>query len=40
MKRPHFHLPRVDVHSLGFKTGVEIALGGFLMALLLRWVTV
>jgi len=37
MKRPHFRIPRMDVHSLGFKTAAEIAAGGILTALLLRW---
>jgi hypothetical protein len=37
MKRPHIRIPRVDVHSLGFKTAAEIAAGGILTALLLRW---
>jgi hypothetical protein len=37
MKRPHLHLPRPDVHSLGFQTSLELAAGGLLTALLLRW---
>jgi len=27
----------MDVHSLGFQTAAEIAVGGVLTALLLRW---
>jgi hypothetical protein len=37
MKRPHFRMPRMDVHSLGFQTTAEIAAGGIFTALLLRW---
>jgi hypothetical protein len=37
MKRPHFHLPRPDFHSLGFQTSLELVGGGLLTALLLRW---
>jgi hypothetical protein len=37
MKRPRFHLPRIDVHSLEFQTSIELAVGGVLTALLLRW---
>jgi hypothetical protein len=37
MKRPHFHWPKPDFHSVGFQTAVEIAAGGIFTALLLRW---
>ncbi|HEX8295922.1 MAG TPA: hypothetical protein VF593_06445 [Chthoniobacteraceae bacterium] len=37
MKRPPFHLPKVDFHSLGVQTGLELAAGGLAMVLLLRW---
>lgn len=41
MKLPQLHLPhlrKVDVHSLAFQTTLELALGGLLIALLLRWI--
>jgi hypothetical protein len=38
MKRPQFHWPKIDVRSLGFQTAIEIAAGGLLMAILLRWI--
>jgi hypothetical protein len=37
MKHPRLHFPRPDVHSLGFQTSLELAGGGLLIALLLRW---
>ena len=37
MKRPH--LPKIDIHSLGLQTSLELAAGGVLAALLMRWVT-
>ena len=37
MKRPH--LPKFDIHSLGLQTSLELAAGGVLTALLLRWMT-
>ena len=37
MKRPRIWLPKVDVHSLGFQTKVELAAGAVFTALLLRW---
>ena len=37
MKRPHFHLPKVDIHSLEFQTGLELAAGAVFTAMLLRW---
>ncbi len=38
MKRPHLHLPKVDFRSLAVQTGLELALGGLLIAGLLRWI--
>ena len=35
MKRPD--LPKLDLHSLGLLTSLELAAGGVLTALLLRW---
>ena len=37
MKRPSIRLPKVDVHSLGFQTKLELAAGAVFTALLLRW---
>ena len=37
MKRPHFHRPNVDLHSIAFQTSLELAAGGVLTALLIRW---
>lgn len=41
MKRPPFiHLPKTTwLHSLGVQTSLELAAGGVLTAMLLRWVT-
>jgi hypothetical protein len=39
MKRLRVHLPKVDVHSIGFQTALEIAAGALFTALLLRWLT-
>lgn len=36
MKRPHFHLPKLDI--LDLQTALEIAAGGVATAMLLRWV--
>ncbi len=38
MKRPHLPLLKVDLHSLGFQTGLELAAGGLATAMLLRWI--
>ena len=38
MKRPHFHRPKVDLHSIALQTSLELAVGGVLTALLIRWV--
>ncbi len=32
-------ITRSDLTSLGFRTSLELAAGGFLTALLLRWIT-
>jgi hypothetical protein len=37
MKRPPVRHRRIDVHSLGFQTTIEIAAGGLFTILLLRW---
>ena len=33
------HITRTDLKSLGFQTSLEIAAGGVLTAMLLRWIT-
>ena len=38
MKRPRIHFPKLDLHSLDVQTSLEIAAGGLLTALLLRWI--
>lgn len=38
MKLPHFHRPKVDLHSVAFQTSIELAAGGILIAMLLRWI--
>jgi hypothetical protein len=35
MKRPHFHLHKLD--TLEVKTSLELAAGGFFTAVLMRW---
>jgi len=37
MKRLRVHPPKLDFRSVGFQTGLEIAVGALLTALLLRW---
>ncbi len=37
MKRPKIHFPKLDFHSLGLQTSLELAAGAVLTALLLRW---
>ena len=37
MKLPHFHRPKIDLHSIAFQTSVELAAGGILTAVLIRW---
>jgi hypothetical protein len=38
MKRTQIHFPKVDFRSLAFQTMIELAIGGLLIALLLRWI--
>jgi hypothetical protein len=38
MKFPPFHKPKLDVHSLGLQTCLELAAGGLFTVLLIRWV--
>ena len=38
MKLPHFHRPKIDLHSIALQTSLELAAGGVLTALLIRWV--
>ena len=38
MKLPHFHRPKVDLHSIAFQTTLELAAGALFTALLIRWV--
>ena len=35
---PPLRVPKFDVHSVGFKMGLELAAGAVLTAMLLRWV--
>lgn len=37
MKLPHFHRPKIDLHSVAVQTTLELAIGGLLIAALLRW---
>ena len=39
MKFPHFPRPKkIDLHSLGLQTCLELAAGGLCTVLLIRWV--
>lgn len=38
MKRPHLHLPKIDLHSIGVQTVLELAAGALAIALLYRWI--
>ena len=38
MKFPHFHRPKLDLHSISVQTTIELAAGGLLVLLLLRWI--
>ena len=38
MKLPHFHRPKIDLHSIALQTSIELAAGGILMVLLIRWI--
>jgi hypothetical protein len=37
MKFPHFHRPRLDLHSVAVQTTIELTAGGLALAGLLRW---
>ena len=38
MKFPHIHRPKLDLHSLAVQTALELAAGGILVLLLMRWI--
>ena len=38
VKRPHLHLPKLDLRSPALQIGLELAAGGLIMLLLLRWI--
>ncbi len=38
MKLPHFHRPKLDLHSVAFQTTLELTAGGLFCAALLRWI--
>ena len=38
MKLPHFHRPKLDLHSIAVQTSLELAAGGILTVLLIRWI--
>ena len=38
MKRPHLQLPKIDLHSIGVQTVLELAVGALAIALLYRWI--
>jgi len=38
MKFPHLHRPRLDLPSVAVLTTLELAAGGLLVALLIRWI--
>jgi len=38
MKLPHFHRPKIDLHSVALQTTLELAAGGIFCAALLRWI--
>jgi hypothetical protein len=37
MKFPHIHRPKLDLHSVAVQTTLELAVGGVLIAMLIRW---
>jgi len=37
MKLPHFHRPRIDLHSASVQTVLELAAGALAVTVLLRW---
>jgi hypothetical protein len=38
MKFPHIHRPKLDLQSVAVQTSLEIAAGGLLIAMLVRWI--
>jgi hypothetical protein len=38
MKFPHIHRPKVDLRSATVQTTLELAAGGILIAMLMRWI--
>jgi len=38
MKLPQIPLPKIDYRSVAFQTTLELAAGGLMIALLLRWI--
>lgn len=38
MKFPHIHRPKLDLHSITVQTTIELAAGGVLIAMLMRWI--
>jgi hypothetical protein len=34
---PHFHRPKIDLHSVALQTGLELAAGAIAFVALLRW---
>jgi hypothetical protein len=38
MRFPHFHRPKLDLRSLAVQTSLELAAGGLVTVLLIRWV--
>lgn len=37
MKLPHFHRPKIDLHSEAVQTALELFAGALAFAALLRW---
>jgi len=38
MKFPHIHRPKLDLRSVTVQATLEIAAGGVLIAMLMRWI--
>jgi hypothetical protein len=38
MKPPRFNRPHIDLHSVALQTALELAAGGILTILLVRWI--
>lgn len=38
MKLPEFHRLKVDLHSIALQTSLELAAGGVVLVLLIRWI--